>query len=285
MESRLRTARTAALIASLTLASALPAAGFSVLQTKPIEALLDPKDPYQAFDIVAGYDKEATRLVGFGNCLREVLVRVSGEPRLEQDPRVAALAAHAVTLVASYDYSDFLLRLQPVHDDQGTGDERPYDLVVRFDHAKIDATLRDLGAPPWQGPRPELVPVLWVRGFTGSYLLTAEAKAAAEQRGSLATAATQYGLPLHIPSDAELAAWQVAPGGFPEPRAAPEDGQMMVAGTLEFSEAAPGWTGHWRMRWHGADYVWGVSGVNYDAAFRSLIRGVTRVAAGRGAPD
>src|SRR5690348_11318200 len=184
MESRLRTARTAALIASLTLASALPAAGFSVLQTKPIEALLDPKDPYQAFDIVAGYDKEATRLVGFGHCLREVLVRVSGEPRLEQDPRVAALAARAVALVASYDYSDFLIRTQRVHDDQGTGDERPYDLVVRFDHAKIDATLRDLGAPPWLGPWPEIVPVLWIKGFTGTYLLTTDVKSAAEQRGS-----------------------------------------------------------------------------------------------------
>jgi hypothetical protein len=60
---------------------------------------------------------------------------------------------------------------------------------------------------------------------------------------------------------------------------------MMVAGTLEFSETAPGWIGHWRMRWHEADYVWRVSGVNYDAAFRSLIRGAMRVAAGRGAPD
>jgi uncharacterized protein len=284
-ESRLRTALTAALIASLALAGALPACAFSVLQTKPIEELLDPGDPYQAFAIVAGYDREATRLVGFGDCLREVLVRVSGEPRLEQDPRVAALAAHAVALVASYDYSDFLLRMQPVHDDQGTGDERPYDLVVRFDHAKIDATLRDLGAPAWPGPRPELVPVLWVKGFSGTYLLSAEAKAAAEQRGSLAAAAAQYGMPLHLPSEAELAAWSVAPGEFPEPRAAPQDGRMMVAGTLEFTEAAPGWTGHWRMRWHGADYVWGVSGVNYDTAFRSLIRGATRVAAGRGMPD
>src|SRR5690349_5636157 len=180
-EARLRAALTAALIASVSLVSALPADAFSVPQTKPIEELLDPRDPYQAFDIVAGYDKEATRLVGFGHCLPEVLVRVSGEPRLEQDPRVAALAAHAVALVASYDYSDFLRRLQPVHDDQGTGDERPYDLVVRFDHAKIDATLRDLGVPPWPGPRPQVVPVLWVKGFTGTYLLTTEVRAAAEQ--------------------------------------------------------------------------------------------------------
>ena len=281
----LRAVLTATLIGSLAVATTLPAGAFSVPQTKPIEELLDPTDPYQAFDIVAGYDREATRLVGFGHCLREVLVRVSGEPRLEQDPRVAALAAHAAALVASYDYSDFLVRTQAVHDDQGTGDERPYDLVVRFDHAKIDATLRELGAPPWSGPRPEIVPVLWVKGFTGTYLLTTDVNAAAEQRGSLAAAAAQYGMPLDIPSAAELAAWGVAPGGFPAPRAGPEDGRMMVAGMLEFSEAPAGWTGHWRMRWHGADYAWSVSGVNYDAAFRSLIRGATRVAAGRGPPD
>src|SRR5690242_8635664 len=99
MEGRLRTALTTALIGSLALGGAHPAGAFSVPQTKPIEELLDLKDPYQAFDIVAGYDREATRLVGFGHCLREVLVRVSGEPRLEQDPRIAALADHAAPLV------------------------------------------------------------------------------------------------------------------------------------------------------------------------------------------
>ncbi len=79
---------------------------------------------------------------------------MSGEPRLEHDPRVADLAAHADALVASYDYSDFLVRMGPVHDDQGTGDERPYDLVVRFDHAKIDAVLNELGATTWRRPPP-----------------------------------------------------------------------------------------------------------------------------------
>src|SRR5215472_17770963 len=107
MEARLRTGLTVALIASLTLAHAVSASTFSVPPTKPIEELLDPTDPYQAFDIVAGYDREETRVMGFDHCLREVLVRVSGEPRLEQDPRVAALAVHAAVLVASYDYSDF----------------------------------------------------------------------------------------------------------------------------------------------------------------------------------
>jgi hypothetical protein len=269
------------LLAILALARVGPAAAFSAPPTKPIEELLDSNDPYQAFDIVAGYNLERTRRAGFAHCLPEVLVRVSGEPRLEHDPRVADLAAHADALVASYDYSDFLVRMGPVHDDQGTGDERPYDLVVRFDHAKIDAVLRDLGTSPWQGPRPQVVPVLAVKGFTGTYLLSAEVKAGAEQRGSLAAAATQYGLPLRVPSEAELASWGVAAGGFPSP----QEGRALVAGTLYFDEAKPGWVGSWRMRWRGADYAWGISGVNYDEAFRSLMRGVARVASGHGAPD
>jgi hypothetical protein len=262
-----------------------PAAAFSAHPTKPIEELLDSNDPYQTFNIVAGYDLERTRRVGFAHCLPEVLVRVSGEPRLEHDPRVADLAAHADTLVASYDYSDFLVRMGPVHDDQGTGDERPYDLVVRFDHAKIDAVLSELGAPPWLGRRPQVVPVLAVKGFSGTYLLSAEVKAGAEQRGSLAAAATQYGLPLRVPSEAELASWGVAPSGAPNPRAEPQEGRALVTGTLYFDEAKPGWVAAWQMRWRGADYAWGISGVNYDEAFRSLMRGVARVASGHGAPD
>jgi hypothetical protein len=273
------------LFAVLLLARVDPAAAFSAPSTKPIEELLDSNDPYQAFDIVAGYNLERTRQVGFAHCLPEVLVRVSGEPRLEHDPRVADIAAHADALVASYDYSDFLVRMGPVHDDQGTGDERPYDLVVRFDHAKIDAALRDLGTSPWQGPRPQVVPVLAVKGFTGSYLLSAEVGAGAAQRGSLAAAATQYGLPLRVPGETELAAWGVTEGGFPNPLAEPQEGRVLVAGMLYFDEAKPGWVGSWRMRWRGVDYAWEISGVNYDEAFRSLMRGVARVASGHGAPD
>ena len=59
----------------------------------------------------------------------------------------------------------------------------------------------------------------------------------------------------------------------------------LVSGTLEFQESLPGWVGSWRMRWRGVDYAWGVKGVNYDAAFRDIVRGVLRVASGHGAPN
>jgi hypothetical protein len=78
------------------------------------------------------------------------------------------------------------------------------------------------------------VPVLTVKGFSGTYVLSAEAKAGDGQRGSLATVAAQYGLPFHIPTEAELSAWGVTGSGFPTPRTEPQEWRALVAGTLSF---------------------------------------------------
>lgn len=239
-------------------------------------------DLYQATAIVTGTDMRS-RPTGFAQALREVLVKLSGEPRLDKDPRTAELAAHADLLVLSFDYADQLAGI-PIHDDQGTYD-RPHDLTVRFDPKRIDAVLAELGERPWRGERPVILPVLAVRGFAATYLLSAEQPAAADQRSSLASVAGEYGVTVRIPTEAELAAWGLIVGAFPSPRAAPIPNQALVAGTLEFQEALPGWVGSWRMRWHDADYAWRISGVNYDTAFRSIVRGVVRVASGHGNPD
>jgi uncharacterized protein len=105
----------------------------------------------------------------------------------------------------------------PVHDDQGTYD-RPYDLTVRFEHAKIDKALAESGERPWRGTRPRVVPVLALHGFTGHYLLSAESKFGADHHASLSTAAIQYGVTLHIPTEAELAWWGVKLDRFPSPQ-------------------------------------------------------------------
>ena len=97
-------------------------------------------------------------------------------------------------------------------------------------------------------------------------MLGAEIRAGEEQRGAFANAAAQFGKDVRIPSDAELLGWSASVGHFP-------------------SEPPPGWIGKWRMRWHGADYGWGISGVNYDAAFRNIVRGVVLAASGAGLPD
>jgi uncharacterized protein len=192
---------------------------------------------YQATTIVTGTDMRS-RPKGFAARLREVLAKVSGEPRLAEDPRVAALTAHADALVASFTYVDQMAGIK-VHDDQGTYD-RSYNLTVRFDPARIDQALADLGEQPWRGERPVMVPVIRVHGFKPAFLLDAESPAGADQRAALANAAEEYGMRLAVPTAAELAAWGVSPDGFPWPEARLPAERAVVAGRLEFREELPG---------------------------------------------
>jgi hypothetical protein len=143
-----------------------------------------------------------------------------------------------------------------------------------------------LGEKPWHGERPLVVPVLLVHGRKlPPYLLSAEIPAGEEQRGSFATAASQYGMKASIPSGAKLLGWGASVSHFPSDPPPASAGQAVVLGTLDWSETLPGWIGRWRMRWDGKDYVWGIGGVNYDAAFRNIVRGVMLVSSGAGSPD
>ena len=250
----------------------------------------DTGDLYQANAIVTGTDMRQ-RPWGMAQCLREVLVKVSGDPRLKDDPRVLDLAAHADRFVTAFDYVDMMAGI-PKKDDQGSYD-RPHRLTVHFDPTKIDGTLAELGETPWRGERPVVVPVLLVHGRKPpAYVLSAEAPAGEEQRGSFVNAAGEFGMNVRLPSEAELADWGVAADHFPLQKAPPPEQkpgeaskEAIVVGTLDWSETLPGWVGSWRIRWHGADHAWGISGVNYDAAFRDIVRGVVLLASGRGAPD
>ena len=236
---------------------------------------------YQATTIVTGYDMRS-RPLGFAQCLRTVLVNLSGEPRLRDDPRVTAMAVHADALVASFDYVDQMAGIK-VHDDQGTYD-RSYNLTVKFVPERIDKTLADLGERPWRDVRPVIVPMLAVRGFKSSYLLSAENTSGAEQRPAFADAAADFYMRVRFPSDADFAAAGVRLGSVPSSPPASSRDEALVMGTLEFQESLPGWVGSWHMRWHGADYAWGIKGVNYDEAFRDIVRGVLRLASGHDAP-
>jgi uncharacterized protein len=260
-------------------ASALAVVALSAALVAPAARAQDMSGYYKATVIVTGYDMRQ-RPLGFALTLKEVLVKVSGESKLRDDPRVAALAAHADTLVSKFDYVDPIAAIK-VHDDQGTYD-RSYNLTVQFDPAKIDRTLADLGEKPWRGERPVVVPVLIVRGYKPPYLLSAENPAAVDQRGALANSAEEFGIGVRVPTEAELADWGVSPGSFPAPKAEPSPSRIVVAGTVEFKEALPGWVGTWRARWNGADYSWSISGVNFDKAVRDAVRGALRIASGHG---
>jgi hypothetical protein len=62
----------------------------TVLLGCDIAGAADVDDLYRARTIVTGQGEESRR-VGFPVCLEQVLIKVSGDPRLIGDPRVAAL--------------------------------------------------------------------------------------------------------------------------------------------------------------------------------------------------
>lgn len=236
---------------------------------------------YQAVTIVTGSDRRY-RGVGMARCLRAVLAKVSGNPRLENDPRVDRFAREANLFVASFDYVDQDAAYH-VKDDQGTYD-RPFNLTVRFVPAMIDRLLEQLGDRPWRGDRPVIVPVLAVRGVTAAYVLSSENAAGVDQRNSLEEVASELGLRVRFPTDAELTDWGVTSRGFPSPNTDPPTDWALVTGTLEFEPAVPGWTGSWKMRYQDRDITWGVRGVNFDKAFQNLAAGVAQIASGHGVP-
>lgn len=226
----------------------------------------DPLGLYQGRVIVTGTDLRS-RPVGIVRCLIDVLVKVSGNPALAEDPRIAPLMAHADALVADFAYWDRMSGI-PHHDDQGSSD-RPYDLTVSFDPGKIDSALADLEATPWRGPRPTLAPIVFVTGRSAAYLLTAEAPAGSDQRAALAAAGERYAMPLTVPALADLA----------HPLAA-----QPLPGELTWSDSAHGWVATWHLAWQGTQYAWSISGVSFDEAFRSGVRGALQILSGHGAP-
>jgi uncharacterized protein len=236
---------------------------------------------YQATAIVTGTGMRQ-RPLGFARCLTEVLVKVSGAPRLRDDPRVAALAARADTLVDSFSYLDPTAWRRP-HDDQGTYD-RSYELTVRFNPAKVDTALAEFGVAPWRETRPLLAPVILVRRDETPFLLSAEAPRGVAMRETIVRLASEHGVGVHFPTEAELAAWGVGLVGFPAPLGTPDPTQLRITGSLNWNVQALGWVGTWRVRVGGVEHNWQISGVGFDQAFADMVRGAVMLAHDTGTP-
>ena len=236
-----------------------------VLFTVTARAEVVPGDElYQAHAIVTGQG-EGERARGFALCLEEVLVKLSGDPRVRHDPHVASLEAQAGRLVASFQYHDRMSGI-PIHDEQGTR-ERPFDLFVTFDRGAIDAALRSLGRTPWLQKRPRLVALLGVKDAQTSYVLASDGARGLGQRQALAAAAEKRGLPMVLPSMAALAVRGVTYDRLDVPP--PDmDGDTVLVGRLVWTEAALGWTAEWRFPWRGRVHRWKITGVSFDDAFR-----------------
>jgi uncharacterized protein len=260
--------------------------GFAVLWTASSAGVETIDDLYQARTIVTGRGEE-NRLRGFPLCFEDVLIKVSGDPRLIDDPRLGILQAQAPTFVVSFDYHDRMAGL-PTHDEQGTRD-RPYDLIVHFDHDKIDAALKSLGLTPWTARRPRVVVLFGMQQATAKYVLTRDGDHVGPNE-SLAAAAEKRGIPVLLPTTRELAihglAWEDLTGdtaGF-DVIARALGGDVALAGQLIWEEQELGWAASWSLVASGGVHRWQIRGVTFDAAFRNALGGSAQILSGHGDP-
>ncbi len=244
-------------------------------------------DLYRAQTIVTGQG-EANRLAGFAPCLEDVLVKVSGDPRLIGDARLAAIERNAADLVASFRYHDRMSGI-PFHDEQGSRD-RPYDLIVRFDRDKVDAALRALGAVPWTADRPRVAVLVAMRPAAAEYVLASDARHGAGERESLAAAADKRGIPIVLPTQADLAGLGIADDKIPDDAATLEAAgrrlgvEVALSGALTWVEKELGWSADWLLAAPGGPHRWRVRGVSFDEAFRNAMGGTAQILSGHGDP-
>lgn len=243
---------------------------------------------YQGHAIVTGTVKE-NRPGGYATALEEVLVKVSGDPRLIGDKRVVALQAKAATLIDRHRYYD-LLTGNPTHDEQGTRD-RPYDLIVDFNRAKIDEALRALGRKPWGAERPRLVVLLGMRTVATSFMLAAGSDRDLELE-SIGLAAKQRGMPIALPDPAAMAATGLSVDNVTSADLAKfaADAKMLggdypLVGRMTWMKDTSDWTAEWRFAAQGQTYQWQERVDTYDNAFRNAFSAAARILSGNGAPQ
>ena len=243
---------------------------------------------YRAQTVVTGQG-EPNRIIGFGACLEDVLIKVSGQPMLAGDRQLAAYKAKAKEFVSSFDYHDQYAG-KPHHDEQGTRD-RPYDLTVAFDEDKIDGLLAKLGLKPWRSQRPTLGVFVEMLHGPKDFIVTSEGTQSDLQRDALAAAAGKRGMRLVLPEAAALTSANVTAAGLlkmPPTQlssiVAPRGGEAILVGQLVWDDKDLGWATQWRMAWRGRDYKWQFRGVTFDEAFRRGIGGAAQVLSGNGDP-
>jgi hypothetical protein len=241
---------------------------------------------YQAKTVVTGQSEE-NRIPGFADCLRQILVKVSGDQRLLGEPALDELLPKAGELVSSFRYRDRLEGI-PIHDEQGTYD-RPHDLTCIFDRAKIDAVLQSFGSRPWLAPRPRLVVFLGVRQNAKTFTLASDGGDSPYMGESFHAAAMPLLMTILLPEKAALAgldaqALEDLDMAELNARAKVTGGDLALAGSIVWSDEDLGWVANWRLAPAGETHSWQVRGVSFDEAFRVAMRGAVQILSGNGSP-
>jgi hypothetical protein len=243
---------------------------------------------YKAKTIVTGM-REETRLKGFGDCLRSVLLKVSGDQRALDDPWLVPVLAKASDYVTAYHYHDRMSGI-PTHDEQGTRD-RPYDLSCDFSRDKVDAALASLGRKPWLAPRPRIALFVSVRNEPAAFVLAADDRDAAIMREAFADAAGALAIPIRFPKRQDLQRVGLDAGRLPrigmpvlDAFAGHIGSSHALAGMVVWSEAQNCWIAEWRF-FDGTDTaIWQFRATSFDKIFQNAMRGAAQILSGNGDP-
>ena len=248
---------------------------------------IDRAGLYRGRSVTNGFG-EVNRARALAPSLEDVLVKVSGDPRLIGDPRVADMARHAPDYLKAFSYRD-LLNNRPPHDEQGTYD-RPQYLTADFDPDKINALLASLGRKPWPLPRPKIVALVEVAPMKGDSFMLANKSdnhLAADMRAALLAAAEQTGVPLQLPArdDAEAIRTGTSKPKVLARRAKTLGGDFLLVGTMVWREEALGWVADWQLVSKTQNHLRQLRGFGFDDTFRNALRGTARILSGNGQPE
>jgi hypothetical protein len=259
----------------------------AVVLLAPASFAAEVTNLYQGAAIVTGTVKE-NRPGGFAAALEDVLIKLAADPAIARDRRVAPLKAKAATLVTRHRYFDLMTGL-PTHDEQGTRD-RPYELIVDFDPAKIDAALKSLGREPWTASRPRLAVFLTMRTMASNFVLAADGDRDLELE-SIGLAAKRRGMPIALPDKAAAAAtgltfedWPAADLTKLEASAKSLGGDAALTGRLTWLPDTSNWRAEWKLSAGGKLSTWQEQIDTYDNAFRNAFATSAMILSGHGAP-
>lgn len=262
---------------------------FLVLTAGAAAFAADPGDLYRGRTIVTGI-KDETRIPAAPICLLDVLAKVSGDVRLLHDPRAKELAASATLHATEYSYRD-RYALRQIHDEQGTRD-RPYYLTVTFDPQRVDDALKTLGHKPWTTMRPNLALFLVVDNNANIYVLSGDGTFGRDQRESLAAASWQAGMPVTLPSEADLAKAGLTADVLTAIEPAKLEmvtkgmgADLVLIGRLVWNKGTLGWAAEWKLFDGKEIHDWKIKDVNFDDAFRDALWGSALILSGNGEPD
>lgn len=234
--------------------------------------------------VVTGRDNLEERARGIRQALTQVLVKLSGDDRIGEHPRLAAVLGDAESYVVRLEYEDRGRGIDTVAGQAAP--DRSYELHVEFDREQMHAILGRLGLAPWQEDRPRLLVVLSVTDGSGQFVVGTESERGAGQRQSLDTGARRRGLVLVMPKMDSVETMALSHGEIAEAHggalgalATSYDADAVLSGTMAVTSDGS-WNTDWTLLADGMPVRWQVPNASFDRAIGLGLGQSARVLAG-----